>query len=52
MTPFLNDPIFEPGQGCPFKQRYRRTQPMKDRTNEEGSDPATDKPTDNARRRG
>ena len=25
---------------------------MKDRTNEEGIDPATDKPTDNARRRG
>jgi hypothetical protein len=26
--------------------------PMKDRTNEEGIDPVTDKPTDNARRRG
>ena len=25
---------------------------MKDRTNEKGLDPATDKPTDNARRRG
>ena len=25
---------------------------MKDRTNEEGIDPATDKPTDDARRRG
>jgi hypothetical protein len=25
---------------------------MKDRTNEEGIDPVTDKPTDNARRRG
>ena len=28
------------------------THPMKDRTNEEGIDPATDKPTDDARRRG
>ncbi len=28
------------------------THPMKDRTNEEGVDPATDKPTENARRRG
>ena len=36
----------------PFKHRNRRTQPMKDRTNEEGIDPATDGPTDNARRRG
>ena len=36
----------------PFKQRYRRTHPIKGRTNEEGIDPATDKPTENARRRG
>ena len=28
------------------------THPMKDRTNEEGIDPVTDGPTDNARRRG
>ncbi len=48
----------EPGAGrCPFKHRNRRPHPMKDRTNEEGIAPrcaaaATDKPTENARRRG
>ena len=43
----------EPGAGrCPSKHRHRRPHPMKDRTNEEGIDPATDKPTDDARRRG
>ena len=37
---------------CGWRQVAKRIQPMKDRTNEEGIDPVTDKPTDDARRRG